>query len=85
MAARWNASVGELTEGEVPTVAGSPAQPSAAAVGAAHVDVSFFAAELASRIEVRARHVAEANTGFVANEICSANDLAALTHSSVVV
>ncbi len=84
IATSWLASAGELTEGEVPAVTGTAAQPSAVAVHAAHVDVSFFTAGLASRIKVRAQHVAGANTRFIANEVHSANDLAALTHSTAV-
>jgi hypothetical protein len=83
--ARWSASVGELTENEVPAVTGTARQPSALAVRAAHVGVILFTAELASRIDLRAQHVADANTNFVANEIRSADHLAALTHSPAVV
>jgi hypothetical protein len=84
MATSWGASARELIEGEVPAVTGTAAQPSAMAVHAAHVDVRFFTAELASRIKVCAHHVADANTDFIANEVHSANDLAALTQSSAV-
>lgn len=85
MAARWSASAGEISDGEVPAVTGSAAQPSAVAVSAAHVDVSLFTAELASRIKARAQHVHDAQTSFVDNEIHSAGELAALTRSSAAV
>ena len=82
MATQWGASVAELTEGEVPALTGTAAQPSAVAVSAGHVDVAVFTAELASRVDVHARRVADANSRFTANEVRSADDLAALTHSS---
>lgn len=85
MAARWGSSLGELTKDEVPAATGAPMQPSALAVSAAHVDISFFTAKLASRIDARAHHVVGANTNFIANEARSADALAALTPASTAV
>jgi hypothetical protein len=76
MAGRWGASVGELNA----TGLGSSCQASAAAVDAAHADVTAFTAALATRVGTRATHVAEADTRYLAGEAESANALAAVAH-----
>jgi hypothetical protein len=53
-------------------------QASAAAVNAAHADITAFTAALAARVGVRATHVAEADTRYIANDADSSNELAAL-------
>jgi hypothetical protein len=84
MAARWGASAGELGEAVAPAGLTSSSQPSAAAVNAVHADVGAFTAELATRVDTRAKQVADANTRYVANEADSANKLAAVTDSPIV-
>jgi hypothetical protein len=78
MASRWGASAGELDETMAPAGLGSSCQASAAAVNAAHADIAFFTAGLAARVSVRATHVAEADSRYVANEADSVNQLAAV-------
>jgi hypothetical protein len=80
MAGRWGASVGELNATVAPTGLGSSCQTSAAAVDAAHADVTAFTAALATRVGTRATHVAEADTRYLAGEAESANALAAVAH-----
>lgn len=79
MASRWNDSAGELAEAVAPAGRQVPSQPSAAAVDAAHADIGAFTAELATRVNTRAKHVADAETNYVANEAHSADELAAMT------
>ena len=69
---RWQAD-GALRPG-----LGLSCQASAAAVNAAHADITAFTAALAARVGVRATHVAEADTRYIASEADSANELAAL-------
>ena len=57
---------------------GLSCQASAAAVNAAHADITAFTAALAARVGVAATHVAEADTRYIASEADSANELAAL-------
>ncbi|MEY8015691.1 hypothetical protein [Mycobacterium servetii] len=78
MAGRWGATAGDLEETTAPVGLGLSSQASAAAVNAAHADVAAFTAGLAARICVRAVHVAEADSRYVANEADSAHELAAL-------
>jgi hypothetical protein len=80
MASRWGASVGELNPGVAPTGLGLSCQASAAAVHAAHADVTAFTAVLAARVGVRATHVAAADTRYITIEADSANQLAAVAH-----
>jgi hypothetical protein len=85
MAARWGASADELTETAAPTVIGSSSQPSAVAVNAAHVDVAILTAGLAGRVGIRADHIADADTRYLAGDAHSTNELAALADSPTVV
>jgi hypothetical protein len=78
MATRWDASVGDLNETVAPTALGLSCQTSAAAVSAAHVDVTAFMASLAARVGAQARHVADVDTLYIDNEISSVNQLAAV-------
>jgi hypothetical protein len=78
MASRWGASVDELSEAVTPTGFGLSRQPSAAAVNAAHADITTFTAALAGRVNARATRVAEADTWYIANEADSAKELAAV-------
>lgn len=78
MAGRWGASVGGLTNTIAPAGLGLSCQLSAAAVGAAHVDVTAFTAGLAAQVRARATGVAQADTGYLANEAVSAATLAAV-------
>jgi hypothetical protein len=78
MASRWGASAGELSETVVPNGFGFSCQSSAAAVNAAHADITAFTAALATRVSVRAARVAEADTHYIANEADSATELAAV-------
>jgi len=78
MATRWGASVGELNTTTAPMGLGLSCQTSAAAVAAAHADVTAFTAALAARVGTRATHVAEADTRYTANEVDSANEMAAV-------
>ena len=55
-------------------------QASATAVNAAQADVAAFTGGLAARVGVRAAHVAEADSRYVANEADSANLLAGVAH-----
>jgi hypothetical protein len=78
MASSWGASAGELSESLAPTGSGLPCQPSAAAVKAAHADVTAFTTALATRLGARASHVTEDTTRYIANEADSAQELAAV-------
>jgi hypothetical protein len=80
MATRWGASAGELNATVAPAGLGLSCQPSATAVNAAHAQIAAFTAALAARVGVRATHVAEADTRYIANEADSANQLAAVAH-----
>jgi hypothetical protein len=78
MAGRWDASAGGLDETTAPTGIGLSCQASAAAVNAAHADITAFTAALATRVSVRAARVAEADTRYITNEADSAQELAAV-------
>lgn len=80
LATRWGALADELNETIAPTRLGLSCQASAAAVSGAHGDVTAFSAALAARVGVRASHVAEADTRYLANEADSASMLAAVAH-----
>jgi hypothetical protein len=71
MAARWGAAVGDLREVVAPTGLGLSCQTSAAAVGAAHVDVAAFIAGLAVRVDERATGVVQGDTSYLAQEAAS--------------
>jgi hypothetical protein len=75
----WGVSVGELGETVAPAGLGLSCQASAAAVNAAHADVTAFKAALATRVGTHATHVAEADTRYIANEADSTAELAAVT------
>jgi hypothetical protein len=83
MASRWGALVGELTASTAPSLNGLPWQASAAAVNAAHADVTACTTAFAAQVSVRADHVAEADSRLLSNEADSANQLVALTHSVI--
>ena len=78
MASRWGALVGELNGTIAPAGLGLSCQASAAAVNAAYGDIKGFITALAARVTDRAAKAAEADTGYIANETSSANQLAAL-------
>jgi hypothetical protein len=80
MAIRWGASVGELDATAPPARLGLSCQPSAAAVSAAHAEITAFTAALAARVDTRSSHIADADTRYVANETSSINQLAAVAH-----
>jgi hypothetical protein len=78
MTARWAASVGDLKETVAPTGLGLACQTSAAAVNAAHVDVTAFTAGLASRVGQRASGVVEADLSYLFQEAASTATMAAV-------
>ena len=78
MAARWAASVDELTVTAAPAGIGLSCQASAAAVNAAHVDVTTFTATLAARVGTHSAHVGVADAGYVANEADAVDQLVAV-------
>jgi hypothetical protein len=71
MATRWGTSVSDLHELAAPTGLGLSCQTSAAAVTAAHVDVTAFATGLAARVGERATGVVQADTSYLAQETSS--------------
>lgn len=81
MAGRWGASVGELINTVAPAGLGLSCQLSAAAVTAAHVDVTAFTVGLAAQVGARATGVAQADTGYLTNEAVSATALGAVASS----
>lgn len=80
MAARWGTSAGELTDTAAPSGLASSAQPSAAAVQAAHAGIAIFTVNLARRVDM----LADATSHYVAYNSSSGAELAALTDSSTV-
>jgi hypothetical protein len=78
MAGRWGASVGELSDMAAPARLGLSCQASAAAVAAAHAEVTAFTAALAARVGTHGTHVSEADARYVANEADAANELSAI-------
>ncbi|MCV7029546.1 hypothetical protein AWC25_00190 [Mycobacterium sherrisii] len=78
IADRWGASVSELTGLVAPVGLGLSCQGSTAAVNAAHVDVAAFTAQLAARASGRATAVVQADMRYVANEVASAAEVAAV-------
>jgi hypothetical protein len=80
MAARWDASAGELSEAVAPTGPALSCQASAIAVNAAHTDITAFTAALAAQVGTRATAVTAADASYAANEADSANELAAVAH-----
>lgn len=78
MAARWAASVGELDATGAPEIAGLSCQASAAAVDAAHTDVSTFLASLAARVGTHSTNVGVAGAGYLANEVDAVGQMTAV-------
>jgi hypothetical protein len=78
MATRWGASVGDLNETAAPTGLGLSCQTSAAAVDAAHVDVTEFTARLAARVGERASGVVQADLSYLFQEAASTAAVAAV-------
>ena len=78
MATRWGASVGDLNETVAPTGLGLSCQTSAAAVNAAHVDVTAFTAGLAARVGERASGVVQADLSYLFQEAASTAAVAAV-------
>ena len=78
MATRWAASGGELNATVAPAGLGVSCQASAAAVAAAHVDVTAFTASLAARVGTRSAHVGVADAGYVANEADAVDQMVAV-------
>lgn len=76
MAARWDASAGELSEAVAPTGPALSCQASAIAVNAAHTDITAFTTALATQVGTRAAAVTAADASYAANEADSANELA---------
>lgn len=80
MASRWGASVDDIKVVASPAESGLSCQLSAAAVSAAHGEVTAFTAALATRVGTHAAHAAEADARYIANESRSADQLAAVAH-----
>ncbi len=80
LAARWGASVGELNQTVAPTGLGLSSQASAAAINAAHSEVTAFTRALGTRVGTHATHIAEADTRYVANEADSAEEMTAVAY-----
>jgi len=80
---RWGALVDDLNATTAPARLGFSCQASAAAVSGAYGDVTAFSAALAARVNLRASYIAEAETGYLANEAASANMLAAVAPSAI--
>ena len=86
MATNWGPAAGDLTETAAPTTGlGMSSQSSAAAVNAAHADVAVFTADLATRVEMRAQHVVDADSQYVDDDVRSVHALAAVTNPPTVV
>jgi hypothetical protein len=83
MATRWGAAVGQLDETVTPTGLGLSCQASAAAVDAAHVDITAFTAALAARVGDRATGVTQADTSYIAQEAVSTAALAAIFQQTI--
>lgn len=67
MAVGWAASAGELNATAVPHGPGLSGQPRAAAVDAAHVDVTAFTASLAARVRTHSANAGVADAGYLGN------------------
>ena len=70
--------MGELKETVAPAGLGLSCQASAAAVNAAHADITAFTTALATRVGTRATHVRETDTRYIVNEDHAANELTAV-------
>jgi hypothetical protein len=85
MATNWGAAAGDLIERAAPTTGlGFSSQPSAAAVNAAHADVAVFTAGLATRVDMRAQHVTDANTQYLNDDSHAVDELAAVNNRRTV-
>jgi hypothetical protein len=71
MATRWDASVGDLNGTAAPTGLGLSCQTSAAAVTAAHVDVTAFTTGFAARVGERASGAVQADLSYLFQEATS--------------
>ncbi|BCO91354.1 hypothetical protein MINTM015_46110 [Mycobacterium paraintracellulare] len=80
MASRWGSSVEGLNATVAPAARGLPCQASAAAVNAAHIDVTAFTAGLATQMGAHVTGVAQGNTSYLTAEADSAAKLAAVAH-----
>ncbi|OBH23846.1 hypothetical protein A5692_05650 [Mycobacterium sp. E342] len=83
MATGWAASADELEALAAPTASGFSCQASASAVNVAHADVTAFTAALASRVRAQATRVTEADGRYDVNETDSADEMAAVVHSTI--
>ena len=83
VATRWGASVGDLNETVAPTGLGLSCQTSAAAVDAAHVDVTAFTAGLAARVGERASGVVQADLSYLFQEAASTVAVAAILQPTI--
>jgi hypothetical protein len=84
MTVSWGTSAGALTETAAPAKLALSSPPSAAAVNAAHANVAIFTADPANRVDMRAHHVADTDTRYIAHESHSVEELKALTDSLTV-
>lgn len=78
MATRWGAAADELNATLAPAGLGFSCQASAAAVNAAHAEISAFTAALAARVGTHSTQIGEADAGYLANEAESANEMSAV-------
>jgi hypothetical protein len=78
MASRWGVWADELGQTTAPAGLAVSFQASAAAVVAAHADITAFTGASATRVGARATHVAEADARYVSIEADSAEELAAV-------
>ena len=83
MATRWGVSVGDLNETVAPTGLGLSCQTSAAAVNAAHVDVTAFTAGLAAQVGDRASGVVQADLSYLFQEAASTAKVAAIFQPAI--
>jgi hypothetical protein len=84
MAVSWGTSAGEQTLTAAAIGLDLSSQPSAAAVNAAHADVAVFTADLATRVDLRARHVTDADINYIAHDSHAVSELAAVTDSPAI-
>ena len=68
----------ELNATAAPAGLGLSCQASAAAVSAAHADVTAFTAALAKRVDTRANRVVEADGRYITKEADLADEMAAV-------
>jgi hypothetical protein len=83
MATRWGASVGDLNQTVAPTGLGLSRQTSAAAVNAAHIDVTAFTTGLAARVGERASDVVQADLSYLFQEAASTAKVAAIFQPTI--